>query len=184
MSKNSSKIAYAAVAVLGETFAAAFARRGAERRPLKIGIARDLLERGVDLDVIRAGLGSYCRSYGYLSAMKAGASRVDLDGSVAGIVTAEEAASAQERLAELKPAPAAAKPKAAAKAKPSASRKPLPRPRSPRPGQGFRFRGARRALKRFRPRPGHRVQSSSTRRLAAALLGFLVFTQSGERPER
>jgi ProP effector len=132
MSKNSSKIAYAAVAVLGETFPEAFARRGAERRPLKIGIARDLAERGVDLDVIRAGLGSYCRSYGYLSAMKAGASRVDLDGSIAGIVTAEEATSAQERLAELKPAPATPKPPAA-KAKPQREPKASAAPAKPTP---------------------------------------------------
>jgi ProP effector len=109
-------LAYAAIAALCKTFPAAFARHGA-RRPLKIGIDRDLVARGVDADVIRAGLGSYCRSPAYLLAQRAGAARVDLDGNAAGTVTAEEAASARERLAKKKlrrkaaaAAPASAKP--------------------------------------------------------------------------
>ena len=77
-----------------------------------------------DVATIRAGLRSYCRNYGYLSALKAGAPRFDLDGNVAGVVSSEEAAHAREQLAEML-APKAAKPepkaeKAAAAASPPA----------------------------------------------------------------
>jgi ProP effector len=117
MSTNSNRRrlrAYATVAVLCETFPSVFARDD-ERRPLKIGIDINLAERGIDPAVIRHGVGSYCMSVGYLLGQTAGAARVDLDGNVAGTVTAEEAAVALERLAAK---PKAAKPKAEVKAKP------------------------------------------------------------------
>src|SRR4051812_37844621 len=90
--------AYAAVGLLVETFPAAFVR--INRRPLKLGIHDDLLARGIATDVVKAGLGSYCRSTGYLEAMKAGAARIDLDGNAAGVVTPDDAEHAARKRAE------------------------------------------------------------------------------------
>ena len=82
------------MAVLGATFPGVCAPRPDAAR--SVGIARDLAERGVDLDVIRAGSAPTAEA-GYLSAMKAGAWRIDLDGSVAGIVTVTASAQAPRR---------------------------------------------------------------------------------------
>jgi ProP effector len=81
--------AHAAIIRLVETFPTAFFRTG--RKPLKLGIADDLLARGIAPDVITKGLASYCSSTGYLTATKAGAARIDLDGRAVGTVTGDEA---------------------------------------------------------------------------------------------
>jgi sRNA-binding protein len=109
MSNAKRRRSHAAVAALVARFPAAFSRYGSDRRPLKVGIDLDLAGRCVDVATIRAGLRSYCRNYGYLSALKAGAPRFDLYGNVAGVVSSEEAAHAREQLAEML-APKAAKP--------------------------------------------------------------------------
>jgi len=90
--------AFAAISLLVETFPAAFVR--INRKPLKLGIAEDMLARGVAPETIKVGLRSYCRGVGYLSAMKAGAARIDLDGNPAGVVTAEDAEYAARKRAE------------------------------------------------------------------------------------
>jgi sRNA-binding protein len=98
MSQARKQLAHAAVDALVATFPAAFDRF--DRRPLKLGIAADLLARGIAADIIRAALGSYCRSPAYLRRMQAGAARIDLDGNPAGVVTAEDAEHAARKLAE------------------------------------------------------------------------------------
>jgi sRNA-binding protein len=95
--------AYAAVSLLTERFPAIFARTG-ERRPLKIGIAVDLLAHGLDRQMVHDGLRSYCGSYRYLAGLQDGAVRIGLDGEPTGVVSSDEAAVAQQRLAKrLKP---------------------------------------------------------------------------------
>jgi hypothetical protein len=89
----------AAVGKLVETFPAAFAF--IERKPLKLGIHDDLLARGIAPDVIKPGLGAYCRGGRYLRSLQAEAIRIDLDGKPAGVITAEDAEHAVRKLAEL-----------------------------------------------------------------------------------
>ena len=62
-----------------------------DHRPLKIGIHKDLVARGVDRRLARIGLSRYCRQIGYHQALVEGATRIDLDGQPAGIVTPQEA---------------------------------------------------------------------------------------------
>jgi ProP effector len=55
-----------------------------DRRPLKIGIANDLKHELGDATLrpeLKAALNLYCGSVGYLSALKAGISRLDLRGN-------------------------------------------------------------------------------------------------------
>jgi ProP effector len=96
-SKSRTAAAQAAITALIEAFPAAFTSTG--RRPLKLGIHDDLLARGIAADVATKGLAAYCTSTGYLTATKAGAPRIDLDGNAAGTVTAEEAEHAVAKLA-------------------------------------------------------------------------------------
>ena len=107
--------ARAAVSQLVEMFPAAFARF--DRKPLKLGIRKDLLARGISIRTIASGLGSYCHSIDYLGAMKTGAARIDLDGNAAGVVTADEAEDAARKLTEAIARAKAAARKAWAKAK-------------------------------------------------------------------
>jgi ProP effector len=75
----------------------AFFRDPAQRRPLKIGIHRDLssdASHGLSDADLRRAVGAYCRSAGYLAACTEGAERIDLNGAPAGTVTAEAVAAA------------------------------------------------------------------------------------------
>jgi ProP effector len=104
---------------------ALFPKAFGPRQPLKYKIHEDLLSAGVEHKVAAAALSSHCNNPRYLMNMIEGATRVDLQGQPAGVVTAEEAARAQQRLAErLKQKPVAEKPKEPekpAKTKPKAS---------------------------------------------------------------
>jgi sRNA-binding protein len=68
-----------------------------QRRPLKIGIDRDVRDLLPEVDpvIIGRAMRVYCGDRRYLAAMIAGAPRVDLDGVVCGAVTAEEAVGAR-----------------------------------------------------------------------------------------
>jgi ProP effector len=92
---------------------ALFPKAFGPRRPLKYKIHEDLLSAGIEHKVAAAALSSHCNNPRYLMSMVEGATRVDLQGQPAGVVTAEEAARAQQRLAErrLKQKPEAEKPK-------------------------------------------------------------------------
>src|SRR5437762_2018930 len=84
----------AALAVLIDTFPKAFTADRALRRPIKIGIDGDIVARGagaIQGRELRLALTRYCSSGSYLRSCKAGAERVDLDGNVAGVVSAGHA---------------------------------------------------------------------------------------------
>ena len=84
-----------------------FVPKGAPKRPLKIGIVKDLLAAGreafPDLSVrlIKAFLTDYCGGPNYHKAMVKGAVRVDLNGSFAGIVDDSAARFARDRIASI-----------------------------------------------------------------------------------
>lgn len=91
-------------AALAERFPAAFMpKRCDAKRPLKIGIHRDVVERMKDFPrrIIKLTLDDYCSGPKYTRAMAAGAQRVDLDGNPAGKVTFADAAFAKAKQAEL-----------------------------------------------------------------------------------
>jgi ProP effector len=76
-------------------------------RPLKIGIAHDLtreLDEAALRPDLKSALNLYCGSAGYLSTLRAGTSRVDLDGNEVGFVSREDELRAAARLKGLKTA--------------------------------------------------------------------------------
>jgi ProP effector len=76
---------------LVEAHPATFFLVGADRRPLKIGIHRDLAAaKTLSARQLKRALVRYTGSLGYLSNMREGAPRIGLDGQPAGAVTAEE----------------------------------------------------------------------------------------------
>ena len=95
-------------------------------RPLKVGIAADLLERCPELDhhKINVALTVYTRRVMYLRSLVAGAARVDLDGNPAGEVTARDAEYATAKLAKI----LASREAAAVAAKGEVVRPPAPSP--------------------------------------------------------
>ena len=92
--------------MLIERFPQCFVLARDRKRPLKIGIHRDLIAAIPEVSPkrLRAALGWYAGSWAYLKNMTAGAARIDLNGQSAGEVTAEEAAAAAERRASEKAA--------------------------------------------------------------------------------
>jgi ProP effector len=75
---------------------------------------------------------SHCNNPRYLMSMVEGATRIDLQGQPAGVVTAEEAARAQQRLAErLKRAPPQSSPKAPPQASSKAKAESFGKPSQP-----------------------------------------------------
>jgi ProP effector len=86
------------LAALAEFYPVAF---GLPRKPLKIGVHLDLIERApVTPPETREALRRYCCWFSYLGAMVAGADRIDLDDIVCGTVTASEAEHAKLKLDE------------------------------------------------------------------------------------
>jgi ProP effector len=87
----------ATLALLAERWPRCFVIFEQRRRPLKIGIHTDILA-ALDGAVTPAKLGHALRAYVhnsvYRSRLIAGATRVDLDGEPAGVVTKKEATSA------------------------------------------------------------------------------------------
>ena len=71
-----------------------------KRRPLKIGIAKDVQARlpEVPAEVIGHAMRVYCSDRRYLAGLIAGAPRVDMTGARCGEVTPDEANSAKLRL--------------------------------------------------------------------------------------
>lgn len=92
-----------------------FVPKGAPKRPLKIGIGKDLLAAGrnafpgLSVRLIKAFLADYCGGANYHKAMTKGAIRVDLNGSFAGMVDDSAAAFAMSRFASIKGEAAAQK---------------------------------------------------------------------------
>lgn len=84
-----------------------FVPKGAPKRPLKVGIVKDLLAAGreafpgLSVRLIKAFLADYCGGANYHKAMVKGAVRVDLNGSFAGIVDDLAATFARNRIASI-----------------------------------------------------------------------------------
>lgn len=100
--KNSKEV----IAYIAECFPKCFTLEG-EAKPLKIGIFQDLAERlsedeKVSKTQLRAALRQYTSSWRYLHGVKAGATRVDLDGNPCGELEEEHVEHAQAALAESK----------------------------------------------------------------------------------
>jgi ProP effector len=106
----------AVLELLAERFPNSFALHQNRRRPLKVGIHKDIvaaLDGAVMPAELCAALRCYVRSAGYLRSMVAGADRIDLDGRPCGTVTEDEAEYASMTLARRKANAAATAPKAA-----------------------------------------------------------------------
>jgi ProP effector len=76
-------------------------------RPLKIGIAHDLtreLGEAALRPELKAALNLYCGNVGYLSTLRAGRSRLDLQGNEVGVVSREDELRAAARLKGFKTA--------------------------------------------------------------------------------
>lgn len=92
--------------ILSAIFPNAIVPNKIEKIPLKIGVHADLLRAvkvvapGVSRRVLKAMLEDYVTGKRYLKNMKAGATRVDLDGNPCGVVTDYQAAYAAVKLAE------------------------------------------------------------------------------------
>jgi ProP effector len=103
--KQRLKQAHDIIAALSEFFPAAFTVYERRRPPLKVGIREDIaasLAGAITLAELRLALSHYCHALGYLLACKEGAPRIGLNGQVAGVVTADEAAHAQALVADLR----------------------------------------------------------------------------------
>jgi ProP effector len=82
------------MAVLADLWPAAFSVEPRLRRPLKIGIDKDILAvagGAITPEELKVGLGSYTRAKGYLKASREGAPRIGLDGAQIGQVSANDA---------------------------------------------------------------------------------------------
>jgi sRNA-binding protein len=89
--------------VLADWWPLTFAVYAPQRKPLKIGIHQDILaaaEGAIADHEVSLALRHYCNGSFYLHACVEGADRLDLDGNVAGTVTADEAAHAADKLAQ------------------------------------------------------------------------------------
>ncbi|MDU2941413.1 RNA chaperone ProQ [Superficieibacter sp. 1612_C1] len=100
---NSSK---EVIAFLAERFPQCFSAEG-EARPLKIGIFQDLVSRvegemSLSKTQLRSALRLYTSSWRYLYGIKAGATRVDLDGNACGELEEQHVLHARQQLEEAK----------------------------------------------------------------------------------
>jgi sRNA-binding protein len=89
------------IALLAERFPNAFVVYGPRRKPLKVGIYKDLLaalDGAVTPAELSIALAFYVGNVGYLRSMRVGAWRVDLDGKPMAAVTPEDQKHATARL--------------------------------------------------------------------------------------
>ena len=94
------------IAFLAERFPQCFSAEG-EARPLKIGIFQDLVARvegemNLSKTQLRSALRLYTSSWRYLYGIKAGATRVDLDGNACGELDEQHVLHARQQLEEAK----------------------------------------------------------------------------------
>ena len=95
------EVALETLAVLAERFPQAFVLKG-QRRPLKIGIDRDLAVAATNLSstAIKHALRYYAASSSYRLGLAQGRERVDLAGVPAGVVSVEVAAAARAKVGD------------------------------------------------------------------------------------
>ncbi|AFJ46838.1 RNA chaperone ProQ [Shimwellia blattae] len=161
---NSSK---EVIAFLAERFPQCFSAEG-EARPLKIGIFQDLVARvegelNLSKTQLRSALRLYTSSWRYLYGVKAGATRVDLDGNPCGVLDEQHVEHARKQLEEAKARVQAQRAEQQAKKREAAAqegsgdaarRERKPRPAAPRRKEGSEARkprAAKPAAKAARP---------------------------------
>lgn len=102
MSKTTSiKDVHATIALLTATGPNAFSIQFAGRRPLMVGIDKDILavaEGAITKEELGAALRVYCSHKSYVKKLREGAQRIDLNGDPAGVVTAAQAANARRQI--------------------------------------------------------------------------------------
>ena len=91
--------AIAAVELFCELWSKFFFAYQGRRRPLKIGIHRDIPATLIDPATVSLALKFYTGTSGCLASMKPGATRIDLEGNEIGSVSDGDAAGAKEILA-------------------------------------------------------------------------------------
>lgn len=87
--------------LLAKTFPQTFAPKGSPKKPLKVGISKDVVERltAHSKHRIFMAIADYCTGPSYFASCTPNAPRFDLDGNPCGTVTAEQAEHASEQLA-------------------------------------------------------------------------------------
>jgi len=103
MSSRKLDLRKATIARLAELYPACFYAARQQRRPLKIGIRRDLttLDLGIGRRELDSALAWYANGIGYLQSLRAGTDRIGLNGAPAGVVSEADEAHAREKLAAL-----------------------------------------------------------------------------------
>ena len=103
---------YPGIAQLADLYPRCFFPRSHLRRPLKLGIHKDIIEQHPELDRIMLGrsLGAYTHGTTYWLTVTARTLRIGLDGSPAGEVTIEEEEHAKRKIAKAAKRAAAAVP--------------------------------------------------------------------------
>jgi ProP effector len=89
---------YATIDLLAATWPNCFSGPVSGRRPLKVGIGKEVAAAAsgaITPEELDAALQHYVGAKSYQQQLREGAQRVDLDGSPAGTVTAEQAAGAR-----------------------------------------------------------------------------------------
>jgi ProP effector len=93
-----------AVATLQRSFPRAFPRSPTPKVPLKVGILKDVLAQAASIGLsardVRNGIKLWCRGHHYWTCLAEGSARIDLHGTVVGVVSADEAeyGASQERV--------------------------------------------------------------------------------------
>jgi ProP effector len=94
-----SKASQDLIATLSDRLPSAFSLK--RPQPLKVGSGNEIAKMfDINPRAVGLALGFYCNRSAYLSACKKGATRVDLDGNLAGSVTERDAAHAEKLLEE------------------------------------------------------------------------------------
>jgi sRNA-binding protein len=103
MSGHKLDLRKATIARLAQLYPACFYAARQQRRPLKIGIRRDLaaLDLGIGRRELDSALAWYVNGICYLQSLRGGADRIGLDGATAGVVSEADEAHAREKLAAL-----------------------------------------------------------------------------------
>src|SRR5262245_15178099 len=105
MSQSHNQAVTAAIALLAETFPKCFSVYEGRRQPLKLKIHLDIqaaLDGAITPAELHKALGIYCSNRVYLEHTLTGAWRLDLDGQLAGAVTADEEADDKATLAGIR----------------------------------------------------------------------------------
>ncbi len=98
--RRNARIVETVLAVLVERYPQCFVLLDSKRRPLKVGIAADVIANHPDLKPSHIGvaLHRYTRAIPYMAQLIEGTPRIGLDGAPAGAVSASEASDAIAKL--------------------------------------------------------------------------------------